>query len=72
MGIYDHLYKRFFDNRDYHEGYDFQHAPGGSTRPPVVAFREKLKWWTWNRWQRRRQILRERDRRQQDILDLKK
>lgn len=71
-GIYDHLYRRFFENRDRHEGYDFQHAPGGSVRPPVVTFTDTLKWWTWNRWQRRKQILRERDRRQQDILDLKK
>ncbi len=71
-GIYDHLYRRFFENRDCHEGYDFQHAPGGSARPPVVTFRDKLKWWTWNRWLRRKQILSERDRRQKEILDLKK
>jgi hypothetical protein len=70
-GIYDDLYKRFFENHERHEGYDFQHAPGGSAQPPVVTFREKLKWWTWNRWQRRKQILTERDRRQQDILDIK-
>jgi hypothetical protein len=70
-GIYDHLYRRFFENRDCHKGYDFQHAPGGSAQPPVVTFREKLKWWTWNRWQRRKQILTERDRLQREILDIK-
>ena len=71
QGIYDHLYRRFFERRDSHEGYEFQHAPGGSAPPPVVTFREKLHWWTLNRWQRRKQILRERDRRQQEIVDLR-
>lgn len=69
-GIYDHLYRRFFDRRNSHQGYDFQHAPGGSVRPPAVTFRDKLRWWTWNRWQRRKEILRERDRRLRDIVDL--
>ncbi|HEU4685624.1 MAG TPA: hypothetical protein VFS39_14045 [Nitrospira sp.] len=70
-GLYDHLYRRFFEQRDKQRGYEFQHAPGGSARPPAVTFREKLHWWTWNRWQRRREILRERDRRQQEILGLR-
>jgi hypothetical protein len=70
-GIYDHLYRRFFERRDSHQGYDFQHAPNGSARPPVITFREKLRWWTWNRWQRRKQILRERDRRQQEIIEIR-
>jgi hypothetical protein len=71
-GLYDHLYKRFFDHRDSHEGYAFQDAPGGSAPTPVVTFTEKLRWWTWNRWHRRKTILAERDRLQQDILQLKK
>ena len=29
-GLYDHLYRRFFENRESHQGYEFQHAPGGS------------------------------------------
>lgn len=70
-GIYDHLYRRFFENRERHQGYDFQHAPGGSAQPPVVTFREKLRWWTLDRWQRRRRILSERDRLQKEILDIK-
>lgn len=69
-GIYDHLYRRFFERRNSHQGYDFQHAPGGSVRPPLVTFRDKLRWWTLNRWQRRQEILRERDRRQHDIIDI--
>ncbi|BCA54300.1 hypothetical protein W02_14400 [Nitrospira sp. KM1] len=70
-GLYDHLYQRFYERRNTHEGYDFQHAPGGSVQPPVVKFRDKLKWWTWDRWQRRKQILRERDRQQQEIINMK-
>lgn len=71
-GLYDHLYRRFFENRESHQGYEFQHAPGGSTQPPVVAFRDRLRWWTWDRWQRLKTISAARDRFQQDILDLKK
>lgn len=71
-GIYDHLYRRFFEQRGSHQGYEFQHAPGGSARPPLVTFRDKLRWWTWDRWRRRKQILHERDRRQQEIIELKR
>ena len=71
-GLYDHLYTRFFENRERHQGYDFQHAPGGSVAPPVVTFTQKLRWWTWDRWQRRKRILAERDRLQQDIINIRK
>jgi hypothetical protein len=71
-GLYDHLYRRFFENRKSRQGYDFQHAPSGSTQPPVVTFRDRLRWWTWGRWQRRKTIMAARDRFQQDILDIKK
>ena len=70
-GIYDHLYRRFFDNRDRHKGYDFQQAPGGSAQPRVVTFPEKLRWWSLDRWRRRKQILKERDRLQRDIVAIK-
>ncbi|MDH5641493.1 MAG: hypothetical protein OEY28_09385 [Nitrospira sp.] len=70
-GLYDHLYKRFFDQRDTHEGYSFQDSPVGSAPTPTVTFSEKLQWWTWNRWRRRKKILAERDRLQQDILQIK-
>ena len=33
-GLYDHLYRRFFENRASQQGYDFQHAPGGSAPTP--------------------------------------
>lgn len=70
-GLYDHLYKRFFEQRDTHQGYSFQDAPGGSVAPPTVTFGEKLRWWTWDRWRRRKKILAERDRLQREILQIK-
>jgi hypothetical protein len=70
-GIYDHLYQRFFANRDRQHGYDFQHAPAGSAQLPSVTFRDKLKWWSLDRWRRRKKILNERDRLQREIIDLK-
>lgn len=71
-GLYDDLYKRFFECRDSHQGYEFQHAPTGSAPPPTITFNQKLRWWTWDRWQRRKKILAERDRLQQDILQIRK
>lgn len=71
-GLYDYLYKRFFEQRDSHEGYPFQQAPGGSAPTKKVTFPDKLRWWTWDRWRRRKQILAERDRVQQEILEIKK
>lgn len=71
-GLYDHLYRWFFENRDRHQGYDFQHAPGGSAPTPVVTFKQKLRWWTWDRWRRRKKILAERDRLQREIVEIKK
>jgi hypothetical protein len=70
-GIYDHLYRRFFANRDRHKGYDFQDAPAGSAQVPRVTFQEKLRWWTLDRWRRRKKILIERDRLQREIIDIK-
>jgi hypothetical protein len=71
-GLYDHLYRRFFENRDSHQGYEFQHAPTGSSPTPVVSFGRKLRWWTWDRWQRRKKILAERDRLQREIVEINK
>jgi hypothetical protein len=70
-GLYDHLYRRFFEQRDTHEGYSFQQAPGGSAPTPVMTFGEKLRWWTWNRGRRQKKILAERDRLQREILQIK-
>lgn len=70
-GIYDHLYRRFFANRDRHQGYDFQDAPSGSAQLPAVTFRDRLRWWTLDRWRRRKKLLNERDRLQREIIDIK-
>ncbi len=71
-GLYDYQYKRYEKNREQAQGYDFQDQPSGSLPVPPVTFKEKLRWWTWDRWKRRKQIRRERDRRLQEILDVKK
>lgn len=71
-GLYDHLYARFFERRHTHQGYDFQHAPSGSAELPGVSFGQKLRWWTLDRWRRRKKILGERDRLQQEILQIRK
>lgn len=70
-GLYDHLYRRFFESRESQQGYEFQQAPSGSAPLPGVTFRDRLRWWTWGRWRRRDTIMAARDRFQQDILDLK-
>ena len=70
-GLYDHLYRRFFEKRDTHQGYEFQHAPPGNVPPPVTQFIERLKWWTLRGW-RRKKILAERDRVQREIVEIKK
>jgi hypothetical protein len=70
QGLYDYQYRRFRENQDSHEGYEFQHAPAGNVPPPVLTFSEKLKWWTLRGW-RRKKILAERDRFQQEILSIK-
>ncbi|MBA2484872.1 MAG: hypothetical protein H0V35_02020 [Nitrospira sp.] len=69
-GLFDHQYVRFRENQGTHQGYEFQHGPAGSTPPPVVTFLDKIKWWTLRGW-RRKKILAERDRFQQEIIQIK-
>lgn len=70
-GLFPESYNRFLRQRDEVKGYEFQHAPSGSAAPPAVTFREKLRWWTWDRWRRMKQIRRERDKLQQEILQMR-
>lgn len=70
-GLYDHLYRRFFENRDAHQGYEFQHPTEGNVPPPVVTFAQAIRWWTWDRWKRRKDIRALRDQRVQDIVQIK-
>ncbi len=69
-GLYDHLYRRFFETRESHQGYDFQQGNAPNVPPPQMSFREKLAWWTI-RGARRKQIMAERDRAQRAIVDMK-
>ena len=69
-GLYEHLYDRFFRGRDGAKGYDFQHQSAGNVPLPPVTFGQHLRWWTWDRWKRRKKLLEERDRRQREIVQL--
>lgn len=71
-GLFPDSYKDFLKRRNDAKGYDFQHAPSGSALPPTVSFREKLRWWTWDRWKRKKVIRHERDQRVQDIFRIRK
>lgn len=70
-GPYDDLYARFVILRGKAKGYEFQHAPMGNVPPPSVSFAQPLRWWTWNRWRRRQEIRAARDRRVQEILEIR-
>lgn len=71
QGPFDYQYKRYYANKDTHQGYQFQHAPSGSAPIPTVPFTQKLRWWTWGRWKRLKQERAQRDRLQQEILQIK-
>lgn len=70
-GLYEDQYGRFAANRDKAEGYDFQHQTAGNVSPPKVTFTQKLRWWTLDRWRRRKEIREARDRRVQEIVQLR-
>jgi hypothetical protein len=69
--LYQDIYQKFRENKDEYEGYDFQESPVGSATPSSPTFAEKLKWWTLNRPTRLKKIREDRDRRQQDIINIK-
>ena len=70
--LYLSKYRAFFKARDQAQGYEFQHAPTGNVPPPKVSFLERLRWWTLNRGERLKAIRAARDRRLQDIIQIKK
>lgn len=70
--LYVNRYRTFFEERDKAKGYEFQHAPTGNVPPPKVPFLDRLRWWTFNRGERLKKIRAERDRRLQDIVQMKK
>jgi hypothetical protein len=71
-GFLPKIYQRFLEARTRAKGYDFQHSPCASAVPPVVSFSSQLRWWTLDRWKRMKSIRDERDRRVQEILDIKR
>jgi hypothetical protein len=71
-GLFPKNYGEFLEKRDQAKGYDFEYPTAGNVSPPTVTFAEKLRWWTWGRWKRMKKIREERDRHQQDIIQLKK
>jgi hypothetical protein len=64
-------YRRFFQKKDEASGFEFHNPPPKSVSPSVVLFRDKLRWWSWDRWYRRKRIREERDRRVQEIFAIK-
>ena len=65
-------YRKFFAEREKAEGYEFHEATAENVPPPKVTFLERLRWWTLNRGERIKKIRAERDRRQQEIFDIKR
>jgi hypothetical protein len=67
-GFFPNIYRRFLERRNEGHGHDFEEVPIISEVPPTVTFKEKLRWWSFDRWKRRQKIRAERDRRLQEIL----
>jgi hypothetical protein len=70
--LYLNKYRAFFKARQQAHGYEFQQAPTGNVPPPKVSFLDRLRWWTLNRGERLKHIRAARDRRVQDIVQIKK
>ncbi len=70
--LYLNIYEQFIQKHDTAKGYNFQENHQGSTRPKMVTFKDRVKWWTLDRPKRLTMIKEERDRQQQDILAIKK
>ena len=69
--LYLNVYEQFAKKYDTAKGYDFQENHLGSTKPKIVTFKDRIKWWTLDRPKRLKIIKQERDRQQQEILAIK-
>ncbi|MFB3071128.1 MAG: hypothetical protein ACE1ZK_03590 [Nitrospirales bacterium] len=69
--LYLDIYEQFSQKQGTAKGYNFQESSQGSTRPKMVTFKDRVKWWTLNRPKRLTMIRQERDRQQQEILAIK-
>lgn len=70
-GPYAELYRRFFELAPKYGGYEFGQGPKVKNAPPQVLFEQPLRWYSWDRAQRRAAIRRVRDRYVEEILRLK-
>jgi hypothetical protein len=70
-GLFLNKYTRFFKRRDDAKGPEFHNPPPVSIPPPTVTFLEQVRWWSWDRWKRRQRIRQERDRRVQEIVQMR-
>jgi hypothetical protein len=64
-------YAKWWKERIKAKGYDFHQDAPGNIPPPKVAPGGALRWWSLDRWKRLKKVRDERDRRLQDILNLK-
>ncbi len=71
QGPFNDRYIEFMQHKDRMPGYEFQQAPAGNVPPPTVTFAARLKWWTWDRWRRIKQIRAARDRWVEEIVELR-
>jgi len=69
-GFFPKIYRRFLERRTQAQGHNFEEVPIICKVPPTVTFKEKLRWWSFDRWKRMKQIRKERDRRLQEIVQL--
>ena len=67
-GLFPQNYSEFLKKRDQMKGPNFQEVPIVSAAPPSVSFKEKLRWWSLDRWKRMKTIRQERDQRLLDIV----
>lgn len=70
--LYLNIYEQFIRQHDTAKGYNFQENHQGSTSPKTVTFKDRVKWWTLDRPSRLTKIKEERDRQQQEILEIKR
>jgi hypothetical protein len=71
QGLFPRSYSEFLKKRDQGQGFDFGETPIISVAPPTVEFMAQLRWWSLDRWRRRKRIAQERDRRLREIMDFK-
>lgn len=71
-GYFLDKYLGFFRRREQARGPEFHNPPPVNVPPPLLTFSQRLRWWSWDRWTRRKQIRAERDRRLQEILSMKR